>query len=111
MTNTMIEGKPVRTSDQFSQMLEEALRRRPTQVIHIVRLDQVVEGLIRMRQEWETAGEGKPLVDLTASVGLMLADFVEILGLPEEEVDRVLGPDLAADRSYFLATVNPDRPE
>ena len=39
---------------------------------------------------WQAAGEGKPLADINAPVGLLLADVCTALKLLPEEVERVL---------------------
>lgn len=103
----MIEGKAVTDPDQFDQMVEAALRRRPDRLTRFFDLDQAVERLADFRQGWEEAAEGRPLIELTASVGLMLADFAQILGLGDEDTARVLGPDLASNLAdYQDARIN-----
>lgn len=54
----------------------------PTVTVHWISKDTIVQRLAVMRAEWEelAALEGKPLDDMVASVGLILADFARIIG-------------------------------
>jgi hypothetical protein len=55
----------------------------------------VVNAVARIREDWEQLDES--LVDVEASVGVVLADVVEALGFSEEEKLAALGPSLYAD--------------
>ncbi|MCJ7434224.1 MAG: hypothetical protein MUO77_12125 [Anaerolineales bacterium] len=51
----------------------------------------VLENLSTLRNEWEVAADGDSLINVSASVGLMLFDFTTRLGLTPEEQTAVLG--------------------
>ena len=55
----------------------------------IVRQNQVVDTLARIRKEWELTADGESLVEVEASVGLLLADIVVALDLPPVEIVQV----------------------
>ena len=55
---------------------------------------QLLENLSALRQEWESAAEGGSLLDVTASVGLMLFDIAARLGLTPDESSFVFGAQL-----------------
>jgi hypothetical protein len=57
----------------------------------------IVASLTGMREEWEETAEGKSLVDMKGSVGLLLFDFISAIGLTQEERDQVLGASLLGD--------------
>ncbi|NOH02755.1 MAG: hypothetical protein HND47_12720 [Chloroflexi bacterium] len=50
--------------------------------------------LLTLRREWEVAAEGESLVNISASVGLMLLDVATKLGMTPEEQKVVLGARL-----------------
>ena len=56
--------------------------------------DSLLEKLAVLRKEWEAAAEGDSLVDVSASVGLMLLDIATQLGLTPEERVLFLGARL-----------------
>jgi len=62
----------------------------------------VVSGLADIRQAWEQAAEGKPLAETYGSVGLLLADFVNILELTPGEQLLVLGDELYNEVKHLL---------
>ena len=62
----------------------------------------VLENLSVLRQEWEAAADGGSLINVSASVGLLLFDFTTKLGLTPEEQSIVMG-----GRLYNEATLNP----
>lgn len=68
----------------------------------LVSQDQVVLALARIRQEWEIAAQGKSLIQVEASVGLLLADLVMALGFPPVERVQVLGQGLVDDLQDVL---------
>jgi len=47
-----------------------------------------------LRQEWEQAAGGDSLINVPASVGLLLFDVTTRLGLTQEEQTQVLGDQL-----------------
>ena len=47
-----------------------------------------------LRQEWEQAAHGDSLINVPASVGLLLFDVTARLGLTQEEQAQVLGDQL-----------------
>lgn len=104
MTTITIQGKAVNGADEFAQKVEETLKRSPARIIRTINLDQAVEGLTRLREEWEETAEleEKSLIDIAASVGLLLVDVVEVLGLKEEDAARVLGDELKGDAARRL---------
>jgi hypothetical protein len=73
-----------------------AVRETPT----IALLDRALalETLSAFRQEWESVAGYGSLIDVSASVGLMLFDFTSRLGLTPEEQMQVLG-----DQLFFAA--------
>ncbi|MEM2111483.1 MAG: hypothetical protein QXX08_06360 [Candidatus Bathyarchaeia archaeon] len=64
----------------------------------IDRLD-VVGSLARLREEWQEAVDGESLIDVQASVWLLLGDVVMLLGLSADEQVAVLGKEL---RNEFI---------
>jgi len=72
-----------------------AVRETPTLAI----LDRTLalDNLSAFRQEWESVAENGSLIDVSASVGLVLFDFTSRLGLTPEEQVKVLGDQLFLD--------------
>jgi hypothetical protein len=68
---------------------------KTTQVIRIIDSDQVIAGFVQVRKEWEDAIEGGDLVRQQASVGLLLLDLTEAIGLHPEEQVQALGHELS----------------
>ena len=60
----------------------------------------MVKAIARIREDWEQ--EDESLVDIEASVGMMLADVVEALGFSEEERISALGPSLYNDIQQLM---------
>jgi hypothetical protein len=58
---------------------------------------------MRFRQGWEEAADDERLVDVQASVGLMLLDIVELLELTQDEQMAVLGTELYLDDQDVLS--------
>jgi len=54
----------------------------------------VLESLSVLRQEWDAVADNESLINVSASVGLMLFDFTTKLGLTPEEQTHVLGSRL-----------------
>ena len=69
-----------------------AVRETPT--LALLDRDQALESLSAFRQEWESVAGNGSLIDVSASVGLMLFDFTSRLGLTPEEQVQVLGEQL-----------------
>ena len=63
---------------------------------------QIIESLSALRKDWETAAGKNSLVDVTASVGLLLHDIVAKLDLSPEERLRVLGKRLDREIAVVL---------
>jgi len=62
----------------------------------------VVGSLARPRQEWQASIDGESLIDVQASVGLLLGDVVTMLSLSSDEQVAVLGVEL---RREFIQVV------
>ena len=71
---------------------------RETPTIAFLDRALTLETLSAFRQEWETVTERGSLIDVSASVGLMLFDLTSRLGLTPEEQVQVLG-----DQLFFAA--------
>jgi len=67
---------------------------RETPVLVLQDRTAVLENLSGLRKEWEAVAEGDSLIDLPASVGLLLFDVTARLGLTEDEQTLVLGDRL-----------------
>ena len=72
--------------------VQYAVRETPT----LATLDRTLalENLFAFRQEWESMAGNGSLIDVSASVGLMLFDFTRRLGLTQAEQVQVLGDQL-----------------
>ena len=57
----------------------------------------VTDVLTRFRQEWELAADGRSLVEVQGSVGLILFDLVMLLNFSTGNIAKVLGTDLYAE--------------
>ena len=77
---------------------------RETPVIAIPDRVMVLENLSVLRLEWEAAADGGSLINVSASVGLLLFDLTTKLGLSPEEQSIVLG-----GRLYNEATLKSQR--
>lgn len=62
-----------------------------------------LENLASLRQEWEEAASGDSLLDVTASVGLMLLDIATKLGLTPDERLYFLGHRLGKEADALSA--------
>jgi len=67
--------------------------------------DRAIDGLAQLRQEWQEAACGKPLVEVQGSVGLILADVVGAMDLLPEEAARVLGNETGTDLAQLRLPV------
>ena len=54
----------------------------------------VLPALSALRRDWEAAAEGESLLQVNASVGLLLLDIATNLGLTQEQQKLVLGSRL-----------------
>ena len=52
---------------------------------------QVVQILMRIRHEWEDGAQGDSLIEMDGSVGYLLYDIAEMLGLTDDEKRLALG--------------------
>lgn len=77
---------------------------REAPVIAIPERVVVLENLSVLRLEWEAAADGGSLINVSASVGLLLFDLTTKLGLSPEEQSIVLG-----GRLYNEATLKSER--
>ena len=77
---------------------------REAPVIAIPERVMVLENLSVLRLEWEAAADGGSLINVSASVGLLLFDLTTKLGLSPEEQSIVLG-----GRLYNEATLKSER--
>ena len=62
----------------------------------------LLQNLAALRQEWEVAADGDNLLDVSASVGLMLVDIATSLGFTAEERALFLGASLDREVSALL---------
>lgn len=69
------------------------LTRKATRVVMPDRASTLAN-LSVLRKEWEQAAEGDSLINVPASVGLLLFDVTARLGLTQEEQAQVLGDQL-----------------
>jgi hypothetical protein len=63
---------------------------------------QIMKSLVEFRREWEIHAEGKSLIDVDASVGLILSDIAERLGLSQQERHVLLGGKLAKQIDSYM---------
>jgi len=54
----------------------------------------VLPALSALRRDWEAVAEGESLIQVNASVGLLLLDIATNLGLTQEQQEFVLGARL-----------------
>ena len=62
----------------------------------------LVNALKNLRQEWQEAIDGKSLIDIHTSVGLLLVDVVMSIGLDTVEQIQVFGADLSTELDEVL---------
>jgi hypothetical protein len=63
---------------------------------------QIVKSLADFRREWEIHAEGNSLIDVDASVGLILSDIAERLGFSPQERHVMLGGKLAKQINSYV---------
>lgn len=61
-----------------------------------------LQSLAKFRREWEEIAEGESLLDVSASVGLVLADVANYLELTPQERYVFLGKMLLEDIEHFM---------
>ena len=69
-------------------------------------MSKAVARLKRWREDWQEAAGNRPLTEVKAPVGLVLADVAEMLELSPDETEEVLGIDLA-DRLNIENEIGP----
>ena len=69
-----------------------AVRETPT--LGLLDRSLALENLSAFRKEWQAVADSGNLIDVSASVGLMLFDFTSRLGLTPDEQALVLGDQL-----------------
>jgi len=72
-----------------------AVRETPT--LALLDRTMALETISAFREEWEAVAERGSLIDVSASVGLMLFDLTTRLGLTPQEQAQVLGDQLFFD--------------
>jgi len=72
---------------------------------HIMTVSNMLEVLAGFRQEWEQVAEGESLVEVKASVGLMLFDLATAFGLRTSEQVQVLGSALYEELQGILLVI------
>lgn len=61
-----------------------------------------VQALAKFRKEWEETAEGESLLDVTAPIGLLLADVADRLELSPQERFMFLGKILIEEIEDFM---------
>ena len=51
----------------------------------------VIQALMHIRHEWEDGAHGSSLIEIDGSVGFLLHDIAQMLGLTSEEMRLALG--------------------
>ena len=64
---------------------------------------KMVESLTSLRQDWEQAAEGKSLIGVNGSIGLILFDLLARLELTPDEGRVFLGTKLYDELTEFMA--------
>ena len=63
--------------------------------------ETTIQALANFRQEWEEVAESESLVEITAPIGLLLADIAGRLELNPKERFEFLGKSLIGDVEVF----------
>ncbi len=63
--------------------------------------DAIILALEGYRRVWQETADGASLLNITASVGLVIADIAEAIGLTSQERSAVLGEELDAEVSQL----------
>lgn len=71
----------------------DALHQKPAQTVQIIHTESIVDFLKDLAGQWQAAAEedNKTIYDCTASVGLMLRDWGEFLGLDDQQLNEIIG--------------------
>jgi hypothetical protein len=64
--------------------------------------EHILSALAHFREEWEDLAEGESLMTVRSSVGLILVDIANSLGLLPEEQGQVLGETLSIELQEYL---------
>ncbi len=64
----------------------------------------IVATLARIRREWQEATGSFSLIDVEGSIGMLLADVINGIGLETNEQVQVLGTDLFQEMQEILRT-------
>jgi hypothetical protein len=72
--------------------------------VSLIMPPHILQALARMKQDWEQAAEGGSLLKVKGSVGLLLADFTNVLWLTQEKQIMVLGEAMTAQLQDVLTT-------
>jgi hypothetical protein len=76
--------------------------------IQIFHQSDCVNAISNIRRQWQDAAPCQSLVDVDASVGLLLLDVVTVLGFNQTEKIEALGNDLFEDLSDLLTPTEID---
>ena len=63
---------------------------------------QIVQSLAEFRREWQEISNGKNLVEIETSVGLLFADIADRLDLSTQERHVLLGAKLTKQINAFM---------
>ena len=74
-------------------------------VTRIIDRDKAIDGLIRLRKEWQEAANGKLLAEVQGSIGFLLVDLIAAIGLFPEEAELILGDETYIDASQLMLPV------
>ena len=69
----------------------------------VIPRSHLINVFAKIREEWEEAADSSSLIDMNASVGMLLADMVVSIGLTTSEQEEVFGSDLARDLELLWA--------
>ncbi len=61
-----------------------------SKVVTMIIRETVIAELAALVADWRQVSDGKPLTEIKASVGLLLGDFADILGMTTEESERLI---------------------
>ena len=64
----------------------------------------VIQSLSQFRQEWCNIAGQDNLINVNASVGLLLADVINLLNFSPEEREAALGSELCSQVEQFLSS-------
>lgn len=64
-----------------------------TQISQLLKQDALTARLTILAEQWREAAQGKAFNEIKVNLGLILADFCALLGLDEQETQRILGAE------------------